>query len=293
MDRDNKPEAGSGQSWIYSSLIQTARPVASLAAKLGILPYTYNIYDRDFLNLQYNEEENKKLKEIWIKAENANENENDNTQIGFISLQLRSHKDDETKISQMGMSKWRSDGASQIASVHCHVEQDTAVGESSYPQLIASDFMSGDTEVITESDVGPWLEATFRSFQNYQDITCLIGHDIRRILHLVQPCWRVPSGVIILDTRAIWEFQTQASQHPSLRQTLEGVVLRGCDTFLADNTGNGARLILDLLQHQGRRAERTAHPLAGPPARASNIVHEHRRALQHSEVMTPADWSRL
>ena len=242
MDHDTKPESGSGQSWIHSSFIQTIRPVASLASRLRILPHLYRIsYDKDFLDTQYNEEENKKLLDVCKKAENA--------QIGFISLHIISKKDNETEISQLGMSKWRSDGWTGMVSVHCQVEQEMVVSESGYPRLIAGDFTFGDTEVIVESDVGPWLEATFRSFQVNQDITCLVGHDIHRILHLVQPYWKVPSDVIILDTRAIWESQTQATEHPSFKQTLAGVA-HHLDGRLVNNAGNVARLLLKLLQAQ-------------------------------------------
>lgn len=247
MDNVTKPETSSGQSWIYSSLIQTTRPVASLAAKLGVLPHSYNIiYDRDFLNLQYNEQENRKLRNTWGKAKT--------NRIGFIALHIISQKDNEAEIVQMGMSKWRSDGWAHPASVHCQVEEGTALSESSSPHLIATNFMFGDTEVITKSDVGPWLDATFRSFRFHQDITCLVGHDIHRILHLIQPYWRVPSDVIILDTRAIWEFQTQATQHPSFKQTLAGVA-HYLDDRLLDNAGNGAELLSKLLQAQAYHAK--------------------------------------
>lgn len=247
MDNNTKPETGS-ESWIYPSLIQTVRPIASLAAKLGILPYSYNIiYDRDFLNSHYNEGEHRKLIDVRKKAEKAS--------IGFISLHTISQKDSEAKIDQMGMSKWRSDSWTGMVSVHCKVEQETAVSESAYPRLIAGDFMFGDTEAIAESDVGPWLDATFRSFQINQDITCLVGHDIRRTLRLVQPYWRVPSDVIILDTRAIWESQHQLADHPSLNQILRGVIdYRGDDSLLG-NAGNTAQFILELIQPQVGRTE--------------------------------------
>ena len=288
MDHDNKPETGSGQTWIYSSLIQTVRPVAGLAAKLGILPYSYNaVYDRDFLNPRYNEDENKKLRDLWKKA--GNEDEDENARIGFITLHIISQKDDETKIGQIGMSKWHSDGWIHPASVHCQVEQGTvtALNESRYPQLIATNFKFGDTEVITESDIGPWLDATFRSFQCHQDITCIVGHDIHRLLHLVQPYWKVQSGVIILDTRAIWEFQTKATQHPSFNQTL-GMVGYGRDDSLLDNAGNNARFVLELLQNEGFQAER----MADLQDHASKRPHGSRRTPQHGQV-TPASWSSM
>lgn len=249
MDHDTKPETGSGQSWVYSSLIQTARPIASLAARLGVLPHSYNIiYDRDFLNLHYNREENKRLIDVWEKTRND--------RIGFITLQVITQKDNEDKISEMGMSKWRSDGWTGSVSVHCQVEKETAVSESPYPQLRATNFMFGDTEVITESDVGPWLDATFRSFQISQDTTCLVGHDIRRILHLIQPHWTVPSDITILDTRAIWEYQMQPTQHPSLKQTLKSFA-PGWDGPLLDNAGNGAGLLIKLFQAQASQAKKS------------------------------------
>lgn len=250
---------------MYSSLIQTVRPVASLAANLGILPYSYNaVYDREFLNPKYNEEENKKLRDLWkiVKSENEDVDEDEVAKIGFITLHIISQKDQETKIDQIGMSKWRSDGWTGMVSVHCQVEHDcqveheTAESESTYPRLIAGDFLTGDTEVITESDVGPWLDATFRSFQMNQDITCLVGHDIRRILHLVQPLWRVPSDIIILDTRAIWEFQAGLKRHPSFEQTLQWITDYRLNRPSINNAGNSARFILDLLQDLGRRSEK-------------------------------------
>ncbi|KAI1253658.1 hypothetical protein MGN70_004050 [Eutypa lata] len=281
MDHDNKPETGSGQSWIYSSLIQTVRPVASLAANLGILPYSYNIiYDREFLNPHYNEAESKRLTDVWKKTGNAD--------VGFITLHIISEKDNETKIRQIGMTKWRSDGSTHPASVHCQVEQGMAVSEPSYPQLIATNFLFGDTEVIVESDVGPWLDATFRSFHCHQDITCLVGHDIHRILRLVQPHWKVQSDVIVLDTRAIWEFQHKATQHPSFKQTLEGVMGRGRDDFLLDNAGNDARFILEMFQEECFQAGR----LAGHQGPSSRRPHGHRSALQYGQV-TPASWSSM
>ena len=278
MEHDTKPETISGQSWVYSSLIQTARPVANFAAKLGILPHLYSIYDREFLDPKYNEQQNKRLIEVWEQAQTA--------QVGFITLHITSQKDNENQISQMGMSKWRSDGSTHPASVHCQVEQGMVVSESQYPQLIASDFMFGDTEVITESDVGPWLDATFRSF--HQEITCLAGHDIRRVLSLVQPYWKIPSNIVILDTRAIWEFEAEAMQHPSFKQTLGEVLVHNHDSSL-DNAGNSALFDLELLRKQCWRANKEVHPLE----RASNITHGYRGNLQHSQMMMPADWSRM
>lgn len=281
MDHDIKPDTGSGESWVYSSLIQTIRPVASLAAKLGILPYSYNaIYDRDFLNRQYNEQENNRLIEVWKKAKNH--------EIGFITLHIISQKDNKTKIGQIGMSKWRSNGWTHAADVHCQVEKEIAVSESPYSQLIASDFIFGDTEVITESDVGPWLDATFRSFQINQDTICLVGHDIRRILHLVQPYWKVPSEVIVLDTRAIWEFQNQATKHPSFKETLAGVVGHGHADILFNNAGNDARFLVELLQNEGFQADR----MAGSQGSAPGISHGHRRNAQYGQT-TPASWSSM
>lgn len=252
MDHDTKPETSPAQSWIHSSLIQTIRPAANLASKLGMLPHLYRInYDTDFLDTQYNEAENKKLVDICKKAEDA--------QIGIIALHILSHSGDENKILQMGVSKWRSDGSTQIASVHCQVEQGMTVSEQSSLRLIAGDFMFGDTEVIPESDIGPWLDATFRSFHGHEDTTCLVGHDIHRILHLVQPYWRVPSGVVILDTRALWEFQTQAESHPPLKQTL-GVVYKWWDESLLGNAGNSAVFILQSLERQVTRAQQKNKP---------------------------------
>lgn len=242
MNHGNKPETGSGQSWIYSSLIQTARPIASLAAKLGILPHLYNIYDRDFLNPQYNDQENNKLRDTLKKAETAS--------VGFISLHVITQSDDETRIGQIGMSRWRSDGWTQMISVHCQIDQGIATSESPYPRLIASDFKFGDTEVIAESDIGPWLDASFRSFQRHQDIICLVGHDIHRVLHLVQPYWRVPSGVVILDMRAIWESQNQLTSHPLLKEILGGVIGYSGGDSLLDNAGNTTQFILELIQSQ-------------------------------------------
>lgn len=259
IDHDTIPDTGSGQSWVHSSLIQTVRPIASLVAKLGMLPYSYSaVYDRDFMSHRYNGEENKKLRDLWKKAKNENaEDEEEDIQIGFISLHIGNQKDMETKIDQIGMSKWRSGGWTGMVSVHCQIEQEMIISDSEYPRLIAGDFVVGDTEVITESDVGPWLDATFRSFQMNQDITCLVGHDIHRILHLVQPCWRVPSDIVILDTRAIWEFQTGVKQHASFEQTLDWVIDYRLNKSLINNAGNSSRLILDLLQAQGRESERT------------------------------------
>lgn len=249
IDHDTILDTGSRQSWMYSSLILAARPIANLASKLRILPHSYNvIYDRDFLDSQYNEGENNKLITVRKQAENA--------RIGFISLHLTNQKNNETKISHIGMSKRRFDGWTGIVSVHCQVEQETAVSESPYPRLIAGDFMFGDTEVIIESDVGPWLDATFRSFQINQDITCLLGHDIRRTLHLIQPYWNVPSDVIILDTRAIWEFQTRATEHPTFEQTMEQVADYRRNESAISNAGNSARFLLDLIQAQGRTSEK-------------------------------------
>lgn len=265
---------------MYSSFIQTVRPVASLTAKLGVLPYSYNIYDRDFLNPHYNEEENKKLIDVWGKTEDS--------QVSFISLHILCQNDNGNKIDQIGMSKWHSDGMTQKVSVHCQVEKETAESENSSPRLIAGDFMSGDTEVIIESDVGPWLDATFRSFQSHEDTTCLVGHDIRRILHLVQPCWRVPSDVVILDTRAIWEFQKQAKSHPSLEQTLRGVSRKWWDESLLGNAGNSALFILDLLENEIFEAERRGHRRD----RVSKVKHEYMRSLQYAQI-TPATWSSM
>lgn len=268
MDNGTKPETGSGQSWIYSSLIQTARPIASLAAKLGVLPYSYNaVYDRDFINPRYNEEENHKLRDVWKKTKNENEDEGEgeDTQIGFISLHIISQKDKETGIDQIGMSKWRSNGWTGMVSVHCQVEQETtmgvsavsegAVSEAAYPRLIAGDFLFGDTEVIIESDVGPWLDATFKSFQINQDIIYLVGHDIHRILHLVQQYWKVPSDVVILDTRAIWEFQNGVTEHPSLEETMEWVTDYRRRKSSIHNAGNISQFLLSLLRAQGRVSE--------------------------------------
>lgn len=247
MDHDTKPGTSSGQNWIYSSLIQAVRPIASFTAKLGILPHSYNVlYDRDFLDSRYNEGEKKRLIDVWEKAKTA--------QIGFVTLHIDSHKDDETKICQIGMSKWRSGGWTGMVSVHCQIEQETTVSESGYPRLIAGDFMYGDTEVIAESDVGPWLDATFRSFQINQDTTCLVGHDIHRILHLVQPYWRVPGDVITIDTRAIWECQTHATQHPSFKQTVAGVA-HHLDESILHNPGNGALLLLKLIRDQPQHSK--------------------------------------
>lgn len=255
MEQDTRSETGSEQSWIYPTLIQTIRPAANLASKLGILPNFYRIsYDRDFIDPRYNEEENRRLVDVWKQTVNAN--------IGFITLHVISEKGNETKISQMGMSKWRSDGWIHPASVHCQVEQGLAMSESSSLRLIAGDFMCGDTEVIPESDVGPWLDATFRSFQINQDSTCLVGHDIHHILHLIQPYWRVPSNVIILDTRAIWESQAHATQHPSLKQTLARVA-RHIDERLLNNAGNVARWILELLQSQAYHSKAKDNPTKG------------------------------
>lgn len=283
MDHDTKPETSSGQSWIYPSLIQAVRPVASLAAKLRLLPYSYNtIYDRDFVNTQYNEEENKKLADIWKRTEDDS--------VGFVTLHILTRDDDETKVSQLGMSKWRSDGLSQIVSFHGQVEQDlAAVKESALPRWVVGDFIFGETEAIAQSDVGPWLYHTFKSFQNSQRTTCLVGHDIRRILHLVKSDWQVPSDVAIIDTRAIWEFQTEATQHPSLQQTLEGVAgLRGDDSILK-NSGNDARFILKLLRIQAKQSRKKAYPLEA----ASEATGGYRRSfLQHGQV-TPASWSSL
>lgn len=282
MDHNTKSkENGFQQSSIYSSLIQTARPVASLAARLRILPYSYNvIYDRDFLNTHYNEEENMRLLDVWRKGEY--------TETGYISLHIISQKDDETKISQIGMSKWRSDGSTDPISVHCQVERETTESESSSIRLIAGDFIFGDTEVITESDIGPWLDATFKSFQVHQNITCLVGHDIRHILHLVKSDWEAPSDVIILDTRAIWESQTNATQHPSFKKSL-GVVGYGRDDFVFNNAGNNARFILDLVQSLSFQAKRTARPQDPEFDRQ----HEHRRNIHQHAQVTPASWSSM
>lgn len=221
----------------------------NLAPELGILGGPYKArFDRSFSSRQFVKEENKRLLEVWKETKNGN--------ILFLAIQVRtSHTNN--KINQIGISRWWPDGWAQLDSFHGQIEQETMVDRSSHQSV--DGFIFGETETIYDPDVGPWLDHTFKALQSPHQTTCLIGHNIRHILHLIQPYWQIPSNMIVLDTRAIWEFQNEATQHPSFKQTLEGVDGYRGDESILNNAGNGARLTLKLLQAQISRAELSMH----------------------------------
>lgn len=243
MAHDAQPRNNSGESWIYSSLLEVIRPITSFATKLGTITSLYKTRsNKDWSSYQFTEEDNKRFKDIW---EDADEDAN----IVLISLYVHTRKDDETRIDQIGVSTWFADKRAPMYSLQVHFEPDTNVQKSPLPQLIISGFLYGETQVLAESDIGPWLEDTFRASRGSQPKMCLVGHDVPHLLHLVQPYWKVPDDVTILDTRAMWGFRTQTTSLPSLEETLRVIGHEG-DESLLDNAGNSARFILELLDFQ-------------------------------------------
>lgn len=236
MEHDTKPETG---SWLYSSLLQIVRPITNLTTKFGTLANLYTTGP----SYQYSEEDNTRFTDIWKETD---------ADVVFFSLHIVTQNDDESQIKQIGVSKWRSDSGTQILSLQAQVEDDNVVEKSSFPRLVVNDFMFGEAEVISESDIGAWLECTFRCLRGSQQPTYLVGYDISDVLRLVQPYWKVPGDIIIFDTRAILEFKQQARSHPSLKQTL-GAIARGWDGSQLDNAGNCARFILELVDRHASR----------------------------------------
>lgn len=238
MANNTKPETSSGQSWIYSSMNQLVHPMANLAVKLGSLMGIFNAESRmTFLNWNHTEEENKRLVNIWRDAGTV-----------FITLQVLAQKNDERKIFQIGMSGWWPDNFNHIHSLYTEVEE--ATPDSLLPQQTFK-FLFGETEVIAEHDIGPWLQCTFKALQGTRHTACLVGYDIRRILHLVQPYWSVPHDVMIVDTRVTQGFQIP--EHSSFRQPRQ--MHHQLDESLLDNAGNAAQLALESFQRQVREIE--------------------------------------
>lgn len=252
MNYDTKPGTGSGQSWIYSSLVQMGHSITNLASNLGKYTglYTLLMSDREILSWTNTEEDNKRLIDLWSKPESAG--------IAFIALHALTQKDDETKISQIGISAWHPDRFDFINSIYVQVEQGTIPNSSLLPQKTAGQFIFGETEVIDESDIGPWLQCTFKALQGPQCGACLIGFDIRRILQQVRPYWSVPPNVLILDTQSAHGFQTESRGNPlSFRQTLKGANGFQLDEAQFGNAGNFAQSVLKSFQNQVRKTEDT------------------------------------
>lgn len=242
MDNDTEPKTSSGQSWFYSSLLQIISPIKILTTKLGTLTNVYSAASR----YQYSEEDNKRFADIWKEKD---------VDVVFFSLHVIAQNDnDDARIKQIGVSKWRSDHGTQILSLQAQVEDDAIVEKSSLPQLVTSGFIFGETELISESDVGPWLECTIRALRGSQQPTYLVGHDISHMLHLVQPYWKVPDDVTILDVRAIWESENRGASNPSLNQ-MSRMIGYGWDEPILSNAGNCAQLIMELLKSEGTRRE--------------------------------------
>lgn len=243
MANNTKPETSSGQSWMYSSLLQILHPLEVLSTKLGTYTGLYN-----FLSSYKYIEDHEGFKAIW---KGTNEDDIDAV---FISLHIITRSDDDARISQIGVSKWFPRQGTQLYSLQVQVNDDMLVEKSSLPQLVASGFLFGETEVIPESDIGPWLYYTFKALRGSQQAVYLVGHDVRHILHQVRPYWRIPNDIVILDTRALPKFESQETGHPSLKQILGPIDHRWHETLL-DNAGNCAQLIIELLKLQASRVE--------------------------------------
>lgn len=249
MDHDNKPETGAGQSWIHSSLLHMGQSITSLTQNLGRLTRLYTgIPDREILSWKNTEEDNKRLIDLWTKPRNA--------AVVFISLHAFACKDDETKISQVGMSAWQPNNFDFIHSIYGQVEQGTISNNLLLSQATPGKFIWGETEVISDSDIGPWLQSTFEALRGPQNMTCLIGYDIRRILQLAHPYWSVPRGILIFETQAAQGFQIQTSEHLlSFQQTLRGANGFQLTDSQLDNAGNIAQLVLKSFQDQVRETD--------------------------------------
>lgn len=248
MDHDTKPETGSEESWIYSSLLQMGHSITTLTENLRRFTRLYTtVFDRDILSWKNTEEHNKRLIDLWKKPGSAG--------VAFISLHVLARKDDETKISQIGMSAWQPNNFDFIDSVYCQVEQGTIHNDSSSQQT-AGKFIWGETEVIPDADIYPWLQCTFKAMRGPQNVACLIGCDTRRILQLVQPYWSVPSDVLIFETQAAQGFQIQTSNNLlSFQQTLQSANGYPLDESQLNNAGNIAQLVLRAFQNQVRKSE--------------------------------------
>lgn len=244
MAHGTQPKNSSGESWIYSSLLEVIRPITSFATKLGTLTSLCKSgSDKDWSSYQYTEEDNRRFMDRW-------ENADEDAIIKFISLHVHTRKDDEARIDQIGVSTRFSDKRAPIYSLQIQVKPDSMVKKSPVLQRIISGFIYGETEILAESDIGAWLDDTFRSPRGSQPTTmCLVGHDVPHLLRLVQPYWKVPDDVTVLDTRAMWGFRDQTMSHPSLKQIL-GAIGRSGDESLLDNAGNSAQFILELLDVQ-------------------------------------------
>lgn len=239
-------------------MLNMVHSIAGLTQNLGRLARLYTgISDREILSWKNTEEDNKRLIDLWRKPGNSG--------VVFISLHAFSCKDDGTKISQIGMSAWQPNNFDFVHSIYGQVEQGTMPNNSLLSQQTTGKFIWGETEVIPDFDIRPWLQSTFKSLRGPQNTTCLIGYDIRRILQLVQPYWSVPHDVLIFETQAAQGFQIQTSEHLlSFQKTLRGANGFHLDDSQLENAGNVAQLVLKSFQNQVRKTDASINKSKAP-----------------------------
>lgn len=198
-------------------------------------------------NLGAGREENRKLLELWELKNRSS--------LVFVTLDIRAHDQDQSLITELGLSQWGSDGKSDTSTYHWLVTEHEKPSHHGRPMNVA---YSSNAEAIhiRGLDVTTALSGIFHNICSSYDKVCLAGYGTAEMLHRLGRYWVPPQNVIILDVGKIWQAQHESAVAMPLSECLEAVEPLDIRIILA-NAGDTSRALMKLVQIQGQLSGRT------------------------------------
>ncbi|KAI0803748.1 hypothetical protein GGR55DRAFT_385946 [Xylaria sp. FL0064] len=185
-------------------------------------------------------QENKKLLDAWSASATS--------KVLFVTIEVQVPDQQETRISEIALSRW-SPGTPGIETMLWIIE-DGGLRSNSNSAHRTSAFLYDATETIREDVISIHLGDIFQDFREEYERLYLVGYRINETLSIMKKVWAPPQDLVIIDTARVWQAQHKEITELSLEQCIERVPELQEYSFSLENTGNKARLGIQLLREQ-------------------------------------------
>lgn len=172
-----------------------------------------------------------------------------NTKVLFLAVDMVPEVWAGGDIQQIGISTWALD--SQLISDSIQWRVQNFVYETGLPSTCSAtldEFHVAETDEVLRSDIpdllqSHWTQHTLRGYE-----TVIVGHDIEQQLVRAGFLFHKSSGVIMLDTRKLWQHQHHEQKDTSLEACIWMMAL-SCKHTKRTSAGNNAFHIIQILRY--------------------------------------------
>ncbi|KAI3335817.1 hypothetical protein F4824DRAFT_463634 [Ustulina deusta] len=164
----------------------------------------------------------------------------------FVTVEVHLLNGQTSEISEIALSRW-SPGRPGIETVLWMIENDgfDAKQHNAHNTL---GFLYGETKTMPAAEISIHLTETFQDFRKQFERVYLVGYKIHKALSHMENIWTPPKDIVTIDTERVWQAQHQESAELPFKQCIERIPHLREYSPLLGNTGNKARLNIQLLR---------------------------------------------